>query len=162
MSDVTQGQKESMRRKALGELGELFAIKTLVDNGFTQIRNLNDVKMNYPFADLYAEKDGGRYVISVKARNKFENNGINENLRYKLGSKCYENANAAEEEFDAEACWMAIPFDKSKVTIYFGTLKELDGNKAISISKCKSGEIGKRLVNNKEHYFDWDFFDNKR
>ena len=117
--------------------------------------------MNYPFADLYAEKDGKRYVISVKARNKYENNGINENLRYKLGSNCYEKASITEKEFDAEACRMAIPFDKRTVTVYFGTLKELDGNNGISITKCKSGELGQRLVNEKDHYFDWDYFDNR-
>ncbi len=50
------------RRKSLGELGELFAIKALVDNSFERIVNLNDKKMNYPFADLYAEKGGGNFI----------------------------------------------------------------------------------------------------
>ena len=155
-------KKEAKRKKSLGELGELFAIKALVNNGFSYIKNLNDKKMNYPFADLYAEKDGKSYVISVKARNKYTNNGISENPSYNLGSNCYEKASIAEKEFNAEACWMAIPFDKRTVTVYFGTLKELDGKKAISIKKCKSGEFGHRLVNEKNHYFDWDYFDNRK
>jgi len=153
-------KKEAKRKKSLGELGELFAFKALIDNGFTNIKNLNDIKKNYPFADIYAEKDGKKYVISVKSRNKYENNGINENLRYNLGSNVYEKANIAEKEFDAQACWMAIPFDKHSLTIYFGTLKELDGSNGISITKCKSGELGKSLINEQEHYFDWDYFQN--
>lgn len=50
-------KKEALRKKSLGELGELFGIKALVDNSFEKVVNLNDKKMNYPFADLYAEKD---------------------------------------------------------------------------------------------------------
>lgn len=45
-----------LRRKSLGTLGELFAIKALVDNNFSNIRNLNDHKKNYPYADIYAER----------------------------------------------------------------------------------------------------------
>ena len=39
--------KEVARKKSLGELGELFAIKALVDNKFEKIINLNDKKINY-------------------------------------------------------------------------------------------------------------------
>ncbi|MBM4055966.1 MAG: hypothetical protein FJ264_15140 [Planctomycetes bacterium] len=64
-------KKEALRKKSIGALGELFGIKALVDNSFEKIVNLNDNKMNYPYADLYAEKDGTRYVISIKTRNKY-------------------------------------------------------------------------------------------
>ncbi len=37
-------KKEASRKKSLGELGELFAIKALVDNHFEKIVNLNDKK----------------------------------------------------------------------------------------------------------------------
>jgi hypothetical protein len=75
--------KEAARKKSLGELGELFAIKALVDKKFDRIRNLNDKIMNEAFADIECEKDGVRYVISVKARNKFQKNG-KLNTRYNL------------------------------------------------------------------------------
>ena len=39
---------EAARKKSLGQLGELFAIKALVDKGFDKIRNLNDHNMNEP------------------------------------------------------------------------------------------------------------------
>ena len=68
-------KKEAARKKSLGELGELFALKTLVDKKFDRIRNLNDNTINEPFADIECEKEGLRYVISVKARNKCQKNG---------------------------------------------------------------------------------------
>ncbi len=79
----TETQKEASRKKSLGELGELFAIKSLVDNNFERIKNFNDTKMNYPSADLYAEKEGKKYCISVKSRNKNQKDG-KLNARYNL------------------------------------------------------------------------------
>jgi hypothetical protein len=64
------GQKEALRKKSLGELGELIGIKALVDNSFEKIINLNDHKRNYPFADLYAEKSGKKYVIGISPLNR--------------------------------------------------------------------------------------------
>jgi len=45
--------KEASRKKSLGELGELFALKALVDNKFDRIRNLNDDSMNETFRKKY-------------------------------------------------------------------------------------------------------------
>jgi hypothetical protein len=67
-------KKEAARKKSLGELGELFAIKSLVDRNFDKIRNLNDKTMNEAFADIECEKNGLKYIISVKARNKYQKN----------------------------------------------------------------------------------------
>ena len=67
MTVKTTNQKEASRRKSLGELGELLGIKALVDDGFDRIANLNDSRMNYPFGDLYAEKCGKKFVISLRA-----------------------------------------------------------------------------------------------
>ena len=82
---------------------------------------------------------------------------------YQLGKSLTESAaEKAEKEFDAEAAWMAIPFEEDKYSIYFGTLNELDGNKGISIRKCMNGNLGETLVLDKYHYLDWDFFTNKK
>ena len=153
-------KKEAKRKKSLGELGELFGIKALVDNLFEKIVNLNDIKMNYPFADLYAEKDGKKYVISIKARNKYQKNGTL-NSRYKLGSNAYSKAKIAAKEKDAEAYWMAVQFDKETVSIYFGSLAELNQSNGIPLKKCMLGTVGKCLVKKKRHYFDFSYFDNK-
>ena len=63
-----ENKKEAARKKSLGELGELFAIKTLVDEQYDKIRNLNDERINEAFADIYCEKGDKRLIISVKTR----------------------------------------------------------------------------------------------
>jgi hypothetical protein len=121
-SEKADSKKEAMRKKALGELGELVALKTLVDNGFEKISHLNDIKRrNYPFADLLAEKSGKKYAISVKARNKFQKNGTLNN-RYNLKQT---HVAAVENELVAEAYWMAIQFDKNSYSVRFGSVEEL-------------------------------------
>jgi hypothetical protein len=153
--------KESSRKKSLGELGELFAIKTLVDCEFDKIRNLNDYKLNEPFADIFCEKNGCRYVISAKTRNKYQIDG-RVNNRYNLGSDAYKLAKNSETKYDAQACWMAIQFDLYEYSVFFGSLEELNGSKGIPISKCESGQVGTILVKRKRHYFDFSFYKNVR
>lgn len=153
-------KKEAARKKSLGELGELFAIKTLVDNEFDRIRNLNDDHMNEAFADIYCEKNGKKYVISVKARNKYQKNG-ELNSRYKLGENAYEKAKKTALKYDADPYWMAIQFDLHEYSVYFGSLDSLKGSNGISITKCELGELGEILVHKKRHYFDFEFYQNK-
>jgi len=152
-------RKEAARKKSLGELGELFAIKTLVDNNYDKIRNLNDDHMNAAFADLKCEKGGKTYVISVKARNKFQKNG-KLNSRYNLGTNAYQKAKKSEDKYNGTAYWMAIQFDKDNFSVYFGSMSELKGAKAIPVDKCEKGLVGTVLVNRKRHYFDFDFYSN--
>lgn len=154
-------RKEALRKKSLGELGELFGIKALVDNSFERVVNLNDKKMNYPFADLYAEKENKRYIISIKARNKYQKNHTL-NSRYNLGNNAYKKAQAAEIEYGAEAHWMAIQFDVNTYSIYFGSLHELNQRNAIPVRECEQGAVGACLVRDKRHYFDFGFFSNKK
>jgi hypothetical protein len=154
-------KKEAARKKSLGELGELFALKALVDKKFDKIRNLNDNHMNEKFADIECEKDGVKYIISVKARNKFQRDG-KINSRYLLGSDVYEKAKFSEKKYNASACWMAIQFDHKSFSIYFGSLKELNGSKAIPVNKCEKGLVGEIWELNKRHYFDFEFYTNKK
>lgn len=154
-------KREAARKKSLGELGELFAIKALVDKKFDRIRNLNDNHRNEKFADIECEKDGLRYIISVKARNKYQKKG-KLNTRYNVGSKVYETALAAEKKYNASAHWMAIQFDHKSFSLYFGSLKELNGSKAIPVDKCEKGLIGEIWELNKRHYFDFEFYTNKK
>ena len=153
--------KEASRNKSLGELGELFAIKTLVDNCFDKIRNLNDIHMNEAFADILCEKDNQKYIISVKARNMYQVNGKLNN-RYNIGSNAYTNAKNAELKYGGKAYWMAIQFDLHHYSVFFGSLESLNGSKAIPIDKCEAGTVGIVLVNKKRHYFDFDFYKNTK
>jgi hypothetical protein len=155
-----RNKKEAARKKSLGELGELFAIKALVDQGYDKIRNLNDKSLNEPFADLECEKDGEKIIISVKARNKYQKSGIL-NKRYNLGSKAYDKARDSEIKHNAKAHWMAIQFDKKTFSIYFGSLLELGGKNAIPVDLCEEGNFGEVWEYNKRHYFDFDFYSNK-
>ena len=153
-------KKEAARKKSLGELGELFALKALVDNKFDRIRNLNDHSMNETFADIVCEKDGQIFVISVKARNKFQKNG-KLNTRYNLGKNVFEKALVSEKKYTGQACWLAIQFDRNSYSIYFGKLNELNGSRAIPVDKCERGIIGEIWTQNKRHYFDFDYYSNK-
>jgi len=160
MTKVLSNKKEASRKKSLGELGELFALKSLVDQKFDRIRNLNDDSMNEAFADIFCEKNGVKYVISVKARNKFQKDG-KLNTRYNLGKDVYEKALATEKKYEAKACWLAIQFDHNSFSIYFGQLNELNGSKAIPVDKCEKGIVGETWVKNKRHYFDFDYYTNR-
>jgi hypothetical protein len=153
-------KKEASRKKSLGELGELFALKALVDKKFDRIRNLNDKTMNEKFADIECEKDGLKYIISVKARNKYQKGG-KLNTRYNLGADVYEKALFAEKKYNASAYWMAIQFDHKSFSIYFGSLKALCGSRAIPVDKCEKGIIGEVWEDNKRHYFDFEYYSNQ-
>ena len=156
-----ENKKEASRKKSLGELGELFALKALVDKKFDRIRNLNDNLMNETFADIECEKNGQKYIISVKARNKYQKDG-KLNTRYNLGQDIYEKSLSAEKKYNASAYWIAIQFDHKSFSIYFGSLKELNGSKAIPVDKCQKGQIGEIWEDNKRHYFDFEYYTNKK
>jgi len=152
-------KNEAARKKSLGEPGELFAIKALVDMEYDKIRNLNDDNFNEPFADLKCEKDGKTYIISVKSRNKYQKNG-KLNSRYNLGSNAYDKSREAELKYGALAHWMAIQFDTDNYSIYFGSMSELKGSKAIPVDKCDKGFVGSVWVREKRHYFDFEYYSN--
>ncbi len=153
-------KREAARKKSLGELGELFALKALVDKKFDRIRNLNDDIMNETFADIECEKDGKCFIISVKARNKYQKNG-KLNTRYNLGSEVYKKATFAEKKYNASAFRMAIQFDQKTFSIFFGSLLELHGSRAIPVDKCEKGIIGEIWELNKRHYFDFGYYTNQ-
>ena len=134
-------KKVTVRWNALGRLGEKLAKLNLQRVGFTRIRNLNEENLNNCFADIYAVKDKQAYIISVKARNKFENNG-NLNSRYKLGKDCYPHAELAEAKHKAKAAWIAIAIDVKTLTYdaYFGLLSELGNSTGISMSSKATSE----------------------
>ena len=156
-----ENTKEAARKKSLGELGELFALKVLVDKKFDRIRNLNDNTMNEKFADIECEKEGLKYIISVKARNKYQKDG-KLNTRYNLGQDVYEKSLSAQKKYKASAYWIAIQFDHTSFSIYFGSLKELKGSKSIPVDKCENGVIGEIWEYNKRHYFDFEYYTNKK
>ena len=67
-----ENKKEAARKKSLGELGELFALKALVDKKFDRIRNLNDKLMNEAFADIECEKGIIGQIWELNKRHYFD------------------------------------------------------------------------------------------
>lgn len=64
MSDVK-------RRRALGCWGEKKAAELFGRAGFLYVRDLNSDAANHPFADVFAERGGERFIVGVKTRNKY-------------------------------------------------------------------------------------------
>jgi len=153
MRQIKLNQNTALRAKSLGALGELLAIKALVDNGFNKIRNLNDQKRNYPYADLYAERGSEKYVISVKARNTYQRNG-KLNSRYKLGNDCEMKAQNAEVHFNAKAAWMAISIFDDIYSVYFGTLECLEMKTGIPMTSSHLPRY-ECFVKEKQHGLDF-------
>ena len=120
------------RWKKLGDLGEFMAETLLAKKGFTDIRNLNKESKNKIYADIFCIRNKQPYVISVKARNKYENTG-RLNSRYKLGQDCYKKAHIIEKEYKAKAAWVTIAIDVDNETYdaFFGLLDSLHGNTGV-------------------------------
>ena len=152
---LKMGPEEGKRFKKLGDIGEELAAEILKENGFKNIKNLNHEEMNFRFADFYAEKDGKKYLISVKTRNKYENNG-KLNSRYKLGRNLLakiEKALSIPEFSECEPAWLAIAMEEKTCDAYFGLISELEGGNGIPMSQ-KACSTKQCLALNRPHKFD--------
>jgi Holliday junction resolvase len=143
----------ALRAKELGVLGERMAIEYLREAGFSDISNLNDIKNNYPYADIVATRDGLTYAISVKTRNKYEARSGNLNVRYKLGKKCEQMAAFAAKYQNATPAWLAIQVDGELASVFFGTLADLMGNKGIPMTPDATEQY-ECLASNEPHGWD--------
>ncbi|MBM3329147.1 MAG: hypothetical protein FJY67_06710 [Calditrichaeota bacterium] len=126
-------KEDVKKRTILGKIGELEAYSLLARAGFKSIVNLNDANMNQEFADFLAERDGTKYVISVKARNKWERVTSRYpkpriNSRYKLGQNpevAQMHARNAAQKFDAVPAWLVLAVEEDSYEAYFGTVSLL-------------------------------------
>lgn len=138
----SQIDKQVTRRwKKLGDVGEDIARVLLKSKGFKNIYDLNEIRENQSYADIYAERYDQAYVISVKTRNKYEASG-RLNSRYKLGRECYQKAKEVENEYNAVAAWIAVSLNIEAQTCaaYFGRLSQLKGNTGILMTQNAVGE----------------------
>src|SRR5712692_7926766 len=124
-------QATARRAQTLGSVGETLAERILRSAGFTNIRNLNELRRNFPFGDIYAERDAKRYIISVKIRNRYEAHTGRLNARYKLGKYCYELAARAQAELSAIPAFLAISLLSESYSAYFAPLSVLAGGRGI-------------------------------
>ena len=98
------------------------------------IKNLNKTQANHKYADIYAEKNGVRYVISVKTRNKYTANGrLNPAYNLIKGGDA-EFAKEAEDAKEAKAAWVAVALEDATFDAYFGLLSSLASAKSIPMT----------------------------
>ena len=115
---------ERERTNQLGCWGESKAASLLKKAKFSAIRDLNKPK-NHKFADIYAERNGVRYVIGVKTRNKFQASGPL-NPTYNIQKKGAD-IDAVAKKYKAELAWVALPVIPEIHTYwaYFGTMAQI-------------------------------------
>lgn len=145
----------AVRSHRLGRIGEEWAETLLVRNGFTHVHNLNVKQANHSYADIYAEKDGQKYVISVKTRNKLQAGGTLNGL-YNLSSlgNHYETAAMAESSLGAKAAWIAIAVEEGVFSAYFGLLIDLNGKNGIPMTETAVSKY-QCLAKSEPHQLDY-------
>ncbi len=136
---VSLTAKEGTKFKYLGDIGETIASELLPEKGFKSVINLNKIYPNFPFADFAAIRNGKKYIISVKARNKYEHTG-KLNSRYKLGDtpKLLEKIKTDKKYNDFKdhiPGWLAIPLEEKTYDAYFGLIEDLSNKRGIPMSK---------------------------
>lgn len=150
-----QNKATAARSHKLGKIGEQWAEALLARNGFTNVQSLNAEQANHSYADIYAEKDGERYVISVKTRNKLQASGAL-NGSYNLSSlgNHYELAGLAENARQAKAAWIAIAVEETVFNAYFGLLTGLNGKNGIPMTEAALSTY-RCLAKNEPHGLDY-------
>ncbi len=132
-------REDVSRCRNLGKIGEKkLAIALLSSAGFKEITDVNiTYRENFPFADLTAVRNGEKYVISVKSRNKYvKNSDTKINDRYKLSSHPNQLPRLVQEAvrlLGGIPAFVAIITEPRKNTFsgYFGELSILRGNAVI-------------------------------
>ncbi len=123
---------EKMSKQILGKIGE-----DLPQSEFTDIKNLNDIKHNFPVFDIIAKKDNAVYVFSAKARKRYGANGkINSCYNILYGSntlvKKYKKALDAFTEMGYDIntihyCFLVCPLEENKCcTYYWGEFTDIN------------------------------------
>lgn len=141
----------------LGRVGEEIAAACLLQNGFTEVIDLNTVRRNYPFADVMAVKDGVRFFIGVKTRNEMKqgrsalnesynlilaNNARNRILKEQglsvdqITSMLLDEVWTLARKVEAVPAWITIPVNvtTSTYSAYFGLLEDLGHKRSVPMT----------------------------
>jgi hypothetical protein len=94
------------RTDALGRWGELKSLALVARAGFTSVRDLNSPIPHHPFADVLANLKGKPFIIGVKTRCKFKDDG-RLNDYYNMVKRGADVA-AIAESYRAQPAWMTI------------------------------------------------------
>lgn len=159
--------------KTVGKIGEDLPFQ----EQFTDIKNLNDYKTNFPVFDIVAKKDNITYVFTAKGRNKYGKTGkLNERYNLLSGSGQYKAKKLQKSldllkkhGYDTDLiiyCFLIVPVEKNKDCIYYwGLLTDIKPDYTIknilddklkknkSIGVCTSSEYLEKY--NKFGYREW-------
>ena len=140
---------ENLSTQIIGKIGE-----DLPQSEFTDVKNLNEIKYNFPIFDFIAKKDGEVYVFSAKARKRYGANGkINREYNILEGgneiiSRKYKKALEAFTEMGHDIdkihyCFLICPLEENKACYYYwGEFTDID-------PLCNR----KNILENKINYF---------
>jgi hypothetical protein len=111
-------------KQILGKIGE-----DIPQNEFTDIKNLNNIKHNFPIFDIIAKKGNEVYVFSAKARKRYGKDGkintcYNILSESKTISRKYKKALDAFTEMGYDIntihyCFLVCPLEENKDCIYY-------------------------------------------
>lgn len=120
---------QRMRTKALGDWGERTAAAALEWAGFAGIFDLNSNRLNHPFGDLLAERDGKRFLVGVRTRNRLTANGVL-NASYNVCKKGAD-LDGLSAIYGAEPAWVTLQVDVEfqRYSCYFGTIAEINADR---------------------------------
>jgi hypothetical protein len=121
-----QTRERVQRKRALGDWGEKKALDLLKRAGFRNVRDMNAESSNHPFGDICAERDGPRYLIGVKTRNKYQTSGLI-NPTYNV-RKRGADVKAIAQKYNATLAWVAIAVvpEEQRFSAYFGTIAQIE------------------------------------
>lgn len=113
------------RTRRLGIWGERKALSLLQQAGFDHVRDMNEEIFNFPFADIYAERAGARYLIGVKTRNMYQASGPL-NPSFNVRKKGF-NVGEIVTRYEATLAWVAIQVIPELGTYWahFGTVDQI-------------------------------------
>lgn len=150
-----QNKLTAARSRNLGNLGEQWAAALLERNGFTNVENFNNRRKNHAYADIYAERNGERYVISVKTRNKLKVGGdLNDSYNLSSSGNHYKLSEAAKNAWQAKAAWVAICVEEAVFSAYFGLLDDLNRKNTIPMTEVAISSY-QCLAKNESHGLDY-------
>jgi hypothetical protein len=121
-----QTRERVQRKRALGDWGEKKTVDLLERAGFRNVRDMNAESANHPFGDIFAERDGIRYLIGVKTRNKYQVSGLI-NPTYNVRKRGAE-VEAIARRHNATLAWVAVAVipEEQIFSAFFGTIAQIE------------------------------------
>ena len=88
---------------------------------------MNAETVNHSFGDIYAERDGARYLIGIKTGNKYQVSDLI-NPTYNVRKGGVDVKKAVAQQYNATLAWVAIAVvpEEQRFGAYFGTIAQIE------------------------------------